>query len=178
MARVVATPAFLAGTAVALANAVSPAASVATMRTMAALNTVKTAAPASVSPATAPVAPTTTLPPPTTTSVPAAPAVDDSAAPATAAAGGVPPQGQATASGCGPALAYLAAYAAPGFDLVCPGYAMGHQAATCINEAPCAPGQKMIVIADACPAAYMNEAHNSWAIQDGGAIDPYGYCAS
>jgi hypothetical protein len=44
----------------------------------------------------------------------------------------------------------------------------------------------MIVIADPCPAAYMNEAHNSWvllhdtsgtAIPGGStAIDPFGHC--
>ena len=78
--------------------------------------------------------------------------------------------------GCGPALAYLAAYAAPGFKLVCPGDSQGHQATTCISAYPCAPGEKMIIITVPCAAAYMNEAHNSWAVQDGGTIDPYGYC--
>jgi hypothetical protein len=90
-------------------------------------------------------------------------------------------------TGCAAALDYLSANSAPGFQLVCPGYADGAQALTCVDEAPCAPGQRMIVIADPCPAAYMNEAHNSWvllyeslgkAIPPGGVatIDPYGHC--
>ena len=93
-----------------------------------------------------------------------------------------PPQG----TGCAAALAYLSANSAPGFQLVCPGYADGRQALTCVGQAPCAPNQSMIVIADPCPAAYMNEAHNSWvllhdsqsvAIPGGNtAIDPYGHC--
>jgi hypothetical protein len=123
-------------------------------------------------PATTTTSPSTTMPPtavpPSTTTVPPRPTVLTSDV--------VPAQGEATASGCEAALTYLTAYAAPGFQLVCPGYAGGHQAATCFSESPCVPGQKMIVIADPCPAAYMNEAHNSWAIQDGGTIDPYGYC--
>jgi hypothetical protein len=37
--------------------------------------------------------------------------------------------------------------------------------------------QRMIIIADPCPAAYMNEAENSWiVIGDRGAIDPFGSC--
>lgn len=90
----------------------------------------------------------------------------------------VPAPGHATADGCGPALAYLAAYAAPGFQLVCPGNAQGHQATTCFGTDPCAPGQGLIIISDPCPAAYMNEAANSWAILHGGVIDPFGACRS
>jgi len=100
--------------------------------------------------------------------------------PTTTFADAVPPRGHATASGCGPALAYLGAYAEPTFTLICPGYAQGHQATTCMNSAPCLPGQRMIIIADPCPAAYMNEAANSWTIahDTGGVIDPYGACPS
>lgn len=129
---------------------------------------------------TAPPPTTTTTappPPPTTTAPPPAVPVSDSV---------LPPRGEATAYGCGPALAYLHAYADPKFQLVCPGFADGHQAVTCISESPCAPGQWMVGIVVPCPAAYMNEAHNSWvldhdetgaAIPDGStAIDPYGYC--
>jgi hypothetical protein len=129
-----------------------------------------TAAPVSTTstPAPEPVpSPTTTLPAP----VPALTTVA-----ASTASQGLPARGHATASGCGPALAYMAAYAAPGFQLICPGDAQGHQATTCINSYPCAPGQKMILIADPCPAAYMNESSNSLAIQFGGVIDPYGAC--
>ena len=82
-----------------------------------------------------------------------------------------------TGYGCGPALAYLAAHAAPGFTFECPGYAMGNQAMTCVNHAPQCAGQRIIAIAVPCPAAYMNEAHNSWVlIGQATGIDPYGYC--
>lgn len=121
-----------------------------------------------------PSPPTTAPPPPPTTTVPPTPP-----APATAPA-------PAPGWGCGPALAYLAAHSAPGFTTSCPGPADGHQAET---TAYFANGQVTgtISIADPCPAAYMNEAHNSWvlrakylgtAIPDGlgPVIDPYGYC--
>lgn len=82
-----------------------------------------------------------------------------------------------TGWGCGDALAWLSSHAAPGYQFECPGYAEGHQAMTCINAAAC-PGIKLIVIADPCPAAYMNEAHNSWVMSGllAGTIDPYGHC--
>jgi hypothetical protein len=40
------------------------------------------------------------------------------------------------------------------------------------------PGTAFIWIADPCPAAYMNEASNSWGIvgQSSAGIGPYGYC--
>jgi len=92
----------------------------------------------------------------------------------------------APGTGCAAALSYLSANAAPGFQLICPGYADGAQALTCVGDAPCAPNQRMIVIADPCPAAYMNEAHNSWVLDSkalgtpipGGdpTIDPFGHC--
>jgi hypothetical protein len=79
--------------------------------------------------------------------------------------------------GCAAALAYLSANAAPGFTFVCPGNAYGNQAMTCVNHAPQCAGQKIIAIAVPCPAAYMNEAHNSWVLTGhGSGIDPYGYC--
>jgi hypothetical protein len=80
--------------------------------------------------------------------------------------------------GCGPALAWLGSHAAPGFSFECPGYAMGHQAMTCQNTPGVCPGARIIVIAIPCPAAYMNEAYNSWIIARGGdsGYDPYGYC--
>lgn len=84
----------------------------------------------------------------------------------------------ASGSSCGAALAYLAANSAPGFHFECPGYALGHQAMTCVNVAGVCPGTELIVIHTVCPASYMNEAHNSW-IEAGlrsGSIDPYGYC--
>lgn len=91
----------------------------------------------------------------------------------------VPPRGQATAFGCDAAIAYLHAYADPGFAIVCPGTDGGHQATTtCVNgSSPCS-GEKLIVIADPCAAAYMNEASNSWVISGlaMAPIDPYGQC--
>jgi len=80
--------------------------------------------------------------------------------------------------GCGAALSYLSAHAAPGFRFECPGYALGHQAMTCVNVAGVCPGSHLIVISDPCSAAYMNEASNSWVLEGlrRASIDPYGYC--
>lgn len=136
-----------------------------------------TAAPTTVSvtttlPRPKPVAPPT-VPTPTTTAPPvvraaAAPVV----APTTAASA------QPSGYGCAAALVYLAANSAPGFHFECPGYADGHQAMTCINEPGLCPNESLIAISDPCPAAYMNEAHNSWVLAGlrPGSIDPYGYC--
>jgi hypothetical protein len=167
----VTSPALLAAAAVLLANGLSPADAGATVHTSAVVATVPTTTTTTTTttPPPPPTTTTTTPPPPTTTTTPPPP-------PPPPPPAAVPPEGQATAYGCGPALAYLAAYSAPGFKLVCPGDSQGHQATTCISAYPCAPGQKMIVITVPCAAAYMNEAHNSWAVQDGGTIDPYGYC--
>jgi hypothetical protein len=93
---------------------------------------------------------------------------------------GLPVAGEATAYGCNAALDYLTAYAAPGFWLVCPGSARGHQALTACQSgtSPCS-ALRIIVIADPCPAAYMNEASNSWALMGASdaPVDPYGACA-
>jgi len=94
-------------------------------------------------------------------------------------ANGLPAAGEATASGCVAALAYLHAYAAPGFSFECPGDADGHQAmTTCVSQASACGLQRLIVIADPCPNAYMNEASNSWALMGGSdaPLDPYGSC--
>jgi hypothetical protein len=88
--------------------------------------------------------------------------------------------GEATAYGCNAALAYLSAYAAPGFWLVCPGIARGHQAETvCQSGASPCDIMRIIVIADPCPNAYMNEASNSWVMigASDAPIDPYGSCS-
>jgi hypothetical protein len=93
---------------------------------------------------------------------------------------GLPLAGEATAYGCSAALQYLSAYAAPGFWLVCPGEARGHQALTaCQSGTSQCSDLRMIVIADPCPAAYMNEASNSWAMMGASdaPLDPYGSCA-
>jgi len=146
----------------------------------------------SIQTTSAPATPTTTAPPVTTTTVaptpppvtaavsappPAtAPATTPATAPA-AAPNVSPPSGY----GCGAALAYLAANAAPGFTFECPGYADGHEAMTCVNVDPECVGEHLIVIADPCPAAYMNEAYNSNSWSDATdsftrPIDPYGAC--
>jgi len=104
----------------------------------------------------------------------------------------VPAYGGATAWGCSAALAYLQAYAAPGFALNCPGYAEGHEAMTCLHGTPqypdACPNGPTIAISDACPQAYMNESANSWLLtgqlateqQKFGvsydSIDPFGAC--
>jgi hypothetical protein len=93
---------------------------------------------------------------------------------------GFPAAGEATGYGCNAALDYLTKYAAPGFWLVCPGYARGHQAETVCQSgtAPCNI-MRIIVIADPCPNAYMNEASNSWLMMGASdaPLDPYGACA-
>jgi hypothetical protein len=134
------------------------------------------------------VATTTTT---TTTTVPPAPPPAPAPSPPPAAAPApapapppapvvpaLPARGEATASGCSAALAYLAAYSAPGFTFACPGYALGHEAMTCINEPGACPGENLIAIADPCANAYMNEASNSWVLtgQSSAPIDPYGAC--
>jgi cytoskeletal protein RodZ len=131
---------------------------------------------------TAPPTPVTQPPPapPTTTTTTAPPAPPPAQTPAVqpSPTGDVPAEGQATAWGCVAALAYLTVYAYPGFTLECPGGADGRQAMTCSNEPDVCPGQNVIAIADACPAAYMNEASNSWVLmgQSNAPIDPYGTC--
>jgi hypothetical protein len=140
-------------------------------------------------PTTAPApATTTTVPAPTPPAVLAStPAPAAPAAPPT-----LPTYGHATAWGCTAALAYLQAYAAPGFALDCPGYAEGHEAMTCLHGTPqypdaCLNGPE-IAISDACPQAYMNESANSWLLTGQtateqakfgvsyGSIDPFGAC--
>lgn len=131
-------------------------------------------------------APTTTAPAPpttTTTAPPPPPPVPPTTAPP-------PPPASAPASapgyGCGPALGYLQSHEAPGFTASCPGPNDGHQATT---TAYYSNGQVTgtIGIEVPCPAAYMNEAHNSWVLRYrylgtpipdglGDVIDPYGYC--
>ena len=118
---------------------------------------------------------TTTTPPPTTTTTPPPTPAPPPPAPPTA----LPAKGQATADGCAAAIAYLSAYSAPGFTFECPGYALGHQAMTCINEPGVCANENLIAIADACAVAYMNEASNSWVMTGASdaPIDPYGACS-
>ena len=76
------------------------------------------------------------------------------------------------------AVRYLRANANPQFTLECPGNAFGREAMTCAYRAGFCPGYAVIAIADPCPAAYMNEASNSWVLMGlrSGSIDPYGAC--
>jgi hypothetical protein len=90
----------------------------------------------------------------------------------------LPGLGHAWAWGCAAAIAYLTAYAAPEFSISC-GNAGGHQATTtCISGASLCSLGASIVIADPCPAAYMNEASNSWLLLGlwHVPLDPYGSC--
>lgn len=80
---------------------------------------------------------------------------------------------------CDEAIAYLEQNAAPGFKIVCPGYAFGAQATTCINHAPQRAGEKEIIINVVCDTSVKNEAanSNSWSDATGTftrPIDPYG----
>ncbi|HWE67987.1 MAG TPA: hypothetical protein VG298_15200 [Acidimicrobiales bacterium] len=91
----------------------------------------------------------------------------------------LPARGTATQWGCAAALTYLRAYGAPGFALVCPGTDQGHQATTmCFSLSGRCAGGGLIIIADPCPAAYMNEASNSLVLSGlaEAPIDPYGEC--
>jgi hypothetical protein len=142
-----------------------------------------------------PTTTTTTAAPPTTTTTTSptpAPAVLASTPPPAPAAPALPTDGHATAWGCTAALAYLQAYAAPGFALDCPGYAEGHEAMTCLHDTPqypdACPNGPEIAISDACPQAYMNESANSWYLTGQlsteqakfgvsyASIDPFGAC--
>jgi len=157
--------------------------------------TTTTTPPAPTATTTTPPAPTTTTttPPAPTTTTPTTtppPAVLASTPPPAAPA--LPSFGQASTWGCAAALAYLQAYAAPGFALDCPGYALGHEAMTCLHGTPqypdACPSGPEIAISDACPQAYMNESANSWLLTGQAAseqakfgvsyasIDPFGAC--
>lgn len=107
---------------------------------------------------------------PPTAALPTTAALPATALPAT----GAPADGY----GCAAALQYLSAHAAPGFILECPGDALGHEAMTCVDVAGVCPGQRVIAVADPCPAAYMNEASNSYRLVglSDAPIDPYGGC--
>jgi hypothetical protein len=100
------------------------------------------------------------------------------------------------AADCATALAYLALHAKPGFAHYCRPTALNvgipsAVAYTCVPGAKfsCPDGNAEIIIADpGCPAAYENEASNSyWDFSSGGVIkpgstqdgrtwDPYGEC--
>jgi hypothetical protein len=88
-----------------------------------------------------------------------------------------PPPPPAVTTSCADAIAYLQQHQAPGFVDVCgPGSALGRYGYTCWNvPGRCPDGAKVIHIACPAPFVYMNEAHNSWALQgQRSGIDPYG----
>lgn len=104
------------------------------------------------------------------------PATESAPTPAPPATPDVP---EGNGYGCAAAITYLSAHAAPGFAVSCPHFADGHQATTqCIGPPDCQPGSELIWIADPCPAAYMNEASNSFVLigESDAPWDPYGYC--
>jgi hypothetical protein len=131
-------------------------------------------APAQISVTSAQTAPSTAAQssPPPVAPTPVAPVIETPTTVARAVTAPVTSSGY----GCGPAIAYLTAHAAPGFTFICPGNALGHEAMTCDNYASICPGEKEIIINDPCPIAYMNEASNSWVIEhlSTAPIDPYG----
>lgn len=134
----------------------------------------------SPAPPAAPAAPPAAPPAATQVSTPPAPAAAPPPTPTPPPApAALPARGAATAYGSAAALAYLAAYSAAGFSFQCPGNALGHQAMTCIDEAGVCDNERLIAIADPCPAAYMNEASNSWVLTGASdaPIDPYGACS-
>jgi hypothetical protein len=160
------------------------ASSVATSTTSTLAQTPTTLSPAPTTTTTVPPTTTTTTPPSTTTTTTTPPPTTTTTSPPTPAppppsSSALPAKGQATADGCAAAIAYLSAYSAPGFTFECPGYALGHQAMTCINEPGVCANENLIAIADACAVAYMNEASNSWVMTGASdaPIDPYGACS-
>jgi hypothetical protein len=52
-------------------------------------------------------------------------------------------------------------FPAPGFVVVCPGYALGHEGMTCMNVAGVCPGAREIVIHYPQPFVVANEFENS-----------------
>ncbi|HLI52776.1 MAG TPA: hypothetical protein VKU88_00480 [Acidimicrobiales bacterium] len=118
----------------------------------------------------------------TRTAPPSRPAAS---APSAMTGGGPPPaptpsgNGGAPGYGCAAAIEWLTYHAAPGFSFVCPGNGLGGQAFTCQNvPGVCPNNERLIVIADPCPAAYKNEAWNSWVVEGlvDGPYDPFGWC--
>ena len=126
----------------------------------------------SVAPSTTSAAPTTT------TSVAPSTTSTTQPAPRPALARVTSSNASPAAWGCAAAEEWISAHAAPGFRIFCPGNAMGHEAMTCVNVSGLCPDQRIIILADPCPAAYMNEAHNSWILTglERGRLDPYGSC--
>jgi hypothetical protein len=73
-------------------------------------------------------------------------------------------QGAAPSISCAAAIASVTARGlnpAPGFVVVCPGYALGHEGMTCVNYAGICPGFDEIVINDPVPYVVANEFENS-----------------
>jgi hypothetical protein len=137
--------------------------------------------PAEVAPAPEPPpAPAPEVPPAPAPEVPPAPApeVSPPTEPAAPPESSPSPAELSTTWGCDAAVDYLRIHANPDFEIECPGNAFGHQAMTCAFTAGYCPDRRVIAIAVPCPAAYMNEAENSWIVSGfrPGPIDPFGHC--
>ncbi len=142
-------------------------------------STAPTAPPATT---TAPAAPPATAPTPPPTTSASATTTTPAATPTTAPADLAPSPSTApvdTGYGCADAVAYLKAHADPAYQIICPADSgPGSEAFTCSNLPGACVGFQEVIITDPCPAAYMNEASNTWVIdgKSDAPIDPYGSC--
>jgi hypothetical protein len=142
-------------------------------------STAPTAPPATT---TAPTAPPATAPTPPPTTSASATTTTPAATPTTAPAAPAPSTTTApvdTGYGCADAVAYLKAHADPAYQIICPADSgPGSEAFTCSNLPGSCVGFQEVIITDPCPAAYMNEASNTWVIdgKSDAPIDPYGSC--
>jgi hypothetical protein len=59
-------------------------------------------------------------------------------------------------------------FPAPGFPVVCPGYALGRMGYTCLNYPGVCPGTRRIVIGYIAPFVVANEFENSWILSGEG----------
>jgi hypothetical protein len=59
-------------------------------------------------------------------------------------------------------------FPAPGFQVVCPGDALGHMGYTCLNNATVCPGTRRIVVQYIAAFVVANEFENSWIMSGEG----------
>jgi hypothetical protein len=59
-------------------------------------------------------------------------------------------------------------FPAPGFPVVCPGYALGRMGYTCLNNVTVCPGTRRIVIHYVAAFVVANEFENSWIMSNEG----------
>jgi hypothetical protein len=55
-------------------------------------------------------------------------------------------------------------FPAPGFAVICPGYALGHMGYTCVNNATVCPGARRVVIHYVAAFVVANEFENTWIL--------------